>query len=76
MNKAFAIEARGLSKYFGDVCAVNSLDLNVPRGQIYGFLGPNGSSKSTAIRMLCGLLTTTRGSATVLGTAVPEDDKS
>lgn len=76
MNKAFAIEARGLSKYFGDVCAVNSLDLNVPRGQIYGFLGPNGSGKSTTIRMLCGLLTPTRGTATVLGTAVPEDAKS
>lgn len=76
MNKAFAIEARGLSKYFGDVCAVNSLDLNVPRGQIYGFLGPNGSGKSTTIRMLCGLLTPTTGTATVLGTAVPEDAKS
>ncbi|MCH8135121.1 MAG: ABC transporter ATP-binding protein [Proteobacteria bacterium] len=70
------MEARGLSKYFGDVCAVNSLDLNVPRGQIYGFLGPNGSGKSTTIRMLCGLLTPTSGTATVLGTAVPEDAKS
>ena len=76
MNKDFAIEARGLSKHFGDVRAVSSLDLDVPRGQIYGFLGPNGSGKSTTIRMLCGLLTPTEGSATVLGTAVPEDAKS
>jgi len=47
------------------------LDLNVPRGQIYGFLGPNGSGKSTTIRMLCGLLTPTEGSADVLGTKIP-----
>ncbi len=76
MNSEFAIEARGLSKHFGDVRAVSSLDLDVPLGQIYGFLGPNGSGKSTTIRMLCGLLTPTEGSAMVLGTAVPEDAKS
>ena len=76
MNSEFAIEARGLSKHFGEVRAVNRLNLDVPRGQIYGFLGPNGSGKSTTIRMLCGLLTPTEGSATVLGTAVPEDAKS
>ena len=76
MNNEFAIEARGLSKHFGEVRAVNRLNLDVPRGQIYGFLGPNGSGKSTTIRMLCGLLTPTEGSATVLGTAVPEDAKS
>ncbi len=76
MNSELAIEARGLSKHFGEVRAVNSLNLDVPRGQIYGFLGPNGSGKSTTIRMLCGLLTPTEGSATVLGTAVPEDAKS
>ena len=71
MTGEFAIEARGLSKHFGDLKAVSRLDLKVPRGQIYGFLGPNGSGKSTTIRMLCGLLTPTEGSATVLGTAVP-----
>ncbi len=76
MNNGMAIEARGLSKQFGDVRAVSSLDLDVPRGQIYGFLGPNGSGKSTTIRMLCGLLTPTEGSATVLGTEVPADAKS
>ena len=75
MNDAFAIEAHGLSKNFGELRAVSSLDLNVPRGQIYGFLGPNGSGKSTTIRMLCGLLTPTEGDAVVLGTQVPGDVK-
>jgi len=71
MSSEFAIEARGLTKKFGDLRAVSKLDLNVPRGQIYGFLGPNGPGKSTTIRMLCGLLTPTEGSADVLGTQIP-----
>ena len=71
MSSEFAIEARGLTKKFGDLRAVSELDLNVPRGQIYGFLGPNGSGKSTTIRMLCGLLTPTEGTADVLGTKIP-----
>lgn len=75
MSSQFAIEARGLSKHFADLRAVSRLDLNVPRGQIYGFLGPNGSGKSTTIRMLCGLLTPTEGTAIVLGTKVPGDAK-
>ena len=75
MNGEYAIEARGLSKHFGDLHAVSNLNLDVPRGQIYGFLGPNGSGKSTTIRMLCGLLTPTEGNATVLGTEIPGDAK-
>jgi len=71
MSSEFAIEARGLTKQFGDLRAVSELDLDVPRGQIYGFLGPNGSGKSTTIRMLCGLLTPTEGFADVLGTKIP-----
>ena len=71
MPATHAIEARGLSKHFGDLKAVSALDLDVPRGQIYGFLGPNGSGKSTTIRMLCGLLTPTEGTATVLDTEIP-----
>ena len=71
MSSKYAIEARGLSKHFGDLAAVSELDLDVPRGQIYGFLGPNGSGKSTTIRMLCGLLTPTSGTADVLGTKIP-----
>ena len=71
MTAELAIEARGLSKDFGTLRAVDSLDLDIPRGEIYGFLGPNGSGKSTTIRMLCGLLHPTAGMATVLGTSVP-----
>lgn len=63
----FAISARGLTKSFGALVAVDHLDLDVPRATIYGFLGPNGSGKSTTIRMLCGLLEPSDGSATVLG---------
>jgi ABC-2 type transport system ATP-binding protein len=66
-DAGYAIQARGLTRRFGDLVAVSNLDLDVPRGRIYGFLGPNGSGKSTTIRMLCGLLTPSAGSATVLG---------
>lgn len=72
-SEAFAIEARGLSRHFGALKAVDDLDLSVPAGRIYGFLGPNGCGKSTTIRMLCGLLTPTSGAARVLGVRVPED---
>ena len=75
MSSAFAIQARGLSKHFGALKAVSALDLNVPKGEIYGFLGPNGSGKSTTIRMLCGLLTPTDGTAEVLGTQIPGDSQ-
>ena len=72
-NADLAIRARGLTKRFGSLTAVNRLDLDVPRSMIYGFLGPNGSGKTTAIRMLCGLLTPTEGDANVLGFDVPGD---
>ena len=72
MNDELAIRARGLSKHFGSLRAVDHLDLDVPRASIYGFLGPNGSGKSTTIRLLCGLLTPTEGGANVLGIEVPE----
>ncbi len=68
-----AIKARGLTKRFGNLTAVDHLDLDVPRSIIYGFLGPNGSGKTTAIRLLCGLLTPSEGEATVLGLDVPEN---
>ena len=71
-----AIKARGLTKRFGNLTAVDRLDLDVPRSIIYGFLGPNGSGKTTAIRMLCGLLTPTEGGASVLGLEVPENANS
>jgi ABC-2 type transport system ATP-binding protein len=75
MNDALAIRARGLTKRFGDLTAVDHLDLDVPRASIYGFLGPNGCGKSTTIRMLCGLLTPSEGSADVLGYEVPRNSK-
>ena len=67
------IEARGLTRRFGDFTAVDALDLNVERGTIYGFLGPNGSGKTTTVRMLTGLLTPSAGTATVLGHRLPKD---
>lgn len=63
----YAIEVEGLSKKFGDRVVVRDLSMRVKRGQIYGFLGPNGSGKTTTIRMLCGLLTPDAGRGTCLG---------
>ncbi len=70
------IRARGLTRRFGTLIAVDRLDLEVPRGMIYGFLGPNGSGKTTTIRMLCGLLKPSAGSAEVLGLRVPDDSEA
>ena len=61
------IDVRGLNKHFGDNHAVRDLALTVLRGEIFGFLGPNGSGKTTSIRMLCGLLTPDSGEGTCLG---------
>jgi len=68
-----AIRAHNLSKNFAQVKAVQSLNLEIPRSRVYGFLGPNGSGKTTAIRMLCGLLTPTAGEINVLGYSIPEE---
>ncbi len=67
MSHSTAIHVRGLTKRFADRTVVNAVDLTVNRGEIYGFLGPNGSGKTTFIRMLCGLLTPDSGSGTCLG---------
>jgi ABC-2 type transport system ATP-binding protein len=68
-----ALEARALTRRFGAHTAVDALSLSIPRAQIYGFLGPNGSGKTTTIRMLCGLLAPSVGEATVLGLAIPRE---
>jgi ABC-2 type transport system ATP-binding protein len=66
-SSEFAIDVAGVTKRFGDKTVVNAIDLQVRRGEIYGFLGPNGSGKTTFIRMLCGLLTPDAGRGTCLG---------
>ena len=60
-----AIELRDVTKQFGQVVAVNALTLDVPEGSIYGFIGPNGSGKTTTIRMIMNLLVPDRGSIRV-----------
>jgi len=62
-----AISTNGLTKYYGRKCVVNSLDLRVPQGSVYGLLGRNGSGKSTTIKMLLGFVKPDRGSAKLLG---------
>ena len=69
----FAIDVRGLNKHFGPKHVVRDLTLQVRPGEIYGFLGPNGSGKTTSIRMLCGLLTPDSGEGTCLGYDVIRD---
>ena len=68
-----AVETRGLSKRFGSRLAVDGLDMVVPRGAVYGFLGPNGSGKTTTIRMLLGLVEPTSGTRSLLGHAIPRE---
>jgi ABC-2 type transport system ATP-binding protein len=70
-GEQLAIRARGLTKRFGALVAVNDVDLSVRKATVYGFLGPNGSGKSTTIRMLCGLLTPSAGEIEVLGLKIP-----
>ncbi|AQR73467.1 ATP-binding cassette domain-containing protein [Sphingomonas sp. LM7] len=66
-NSECAIEAKGLTKRFGDFTAASDMNFAIPRGQIFGLLGPNGAGKSTTFKMLCGLLTPTSGSGAVAG---------
>ena len=74
MNKNdIVLQAAGLTCHFGDFIAVDQLDISIPRGAIYGFIGSNGSGKTTTIRMLCGLLRPTAGEAHILGYDVAAD---
>ena len=70
-----AIQATGLVKHFGDIHAVNGIDLRVRPGQVFGFLGQNGSGKTTTVRMLTTLLRPTAGSARVAGYDIINDDR-
>jgi ABC-2 type transport system ATP-binding protein len=67
VSGALAIDVKGLTKRFGSKTAVNGVDIAVPVGEVWGFLGPNGSGKTTTIRLLCGLLHADAGSGTCLG---------
>ncbi|MEL7648274.1 MAG: ABC transporter ATP-binding protein [Sedimentibacter sp.] len=68
-----AIEIRNLTKTFGDFTAVNHVSFNVKKGQVFGFLGPNGSGKTTVIRMILGLINPTSGSGSILGFDIAGD---
>nr|WP_245943996.1 ribosome-associated ATPase/putative transporter RbbA [Acuticoccus kandeliae] len=70
----WAIEARGLTKRFGDFTAVDHVDLEIPRGEIFGFLGSNGCGKTTTMKMLTGLLPATEGEGFLFGARVDPDD--
>lgn len=69
----FAINAKNLCRNFGQLAAISNLDLTVEKQTIYGFLGPNGSGKTTAIRLLTGLLKPTSGQVNVLGCHLPQE---
>jgi len=73
MNAPLAIDVSGLNKHFGNKHVVKDLALQVREGEIFGFLGPNGSGKTTSIRLLCGLLTPDSGQGTCLGLDVVKD---
>jgi ABC-2 type transport system ATP-binding protein len=76
MNGDLVIDVKGLTKRFGAKTVVDHFDLAVPKGAIYGFLGPNGSGKTTTIRMVCGLLKADDGAGAVLGLDVIRDSNA
>ncbi len=63
----YSIEIKNLTKKFGDFTAVNNISFNVKQGEVFGFLGANGAGKTTAIKMMCGLIPPTSGEATIAG---------
>ncbi|MGR3062370.1 ABC transporter ATP-binding protein [Vibrio vulnificus] len=72
----YAIQAQNVVKKFGDFTAIDNITLNVPKGSIYGFLGPNGCGKSTTIRVLTGLLSPSEGNVDVLGLEIPKQSEA
>lgn len=75
LNSDQVIEVRGLTKKFRSLTAVDNLDLNVYRGDVFGFLGPNGAGKSTTIRMLLSLIKPTSGEMKIFGKSIVHDRK-
>jgi ABC-2 type transport system ATP-binding protein len=76
MEQPYAVETENLTRRFGDSIAVDQLTLRVDHGEVFGFLGPNGSGKTTTIRMLCGLLTPTSGVGRVLGLDIGRESEA
>lgn len=72
-NTEIAIQTQKLIKRFGEKTAVNGIDINIRKGEIFSLLGPNGAGKTTTIKMLCGLLKPTAGTATILGHDIVKD---
>jgi ABC-2 type transport system ATP-binding protein len=72
---SYAIETKNLKKYFGDIHAVDGIDLQIPKGSLFGFLGPNGAGKTTTISILSTILPPTSGSASILGYDTHKDAK-
>ncbi len=75
-NSNLVVDVKGLNKEFGKLKAVVDLNLQIEKGEIYGFLGPNGCGKSTAIRMLTGLMLPTQGEINILGLSIPKQAES
>ncbi len=67
MNQGYAVEVEGLTRRFGEFTAVDAVSFRIRQGEVFGFLGPNGAGKTTTIRMLCGILPPSEGTARVLG---------
>src|SRR5947207_14028759 len=76
MESSYAVEMENLTRKFGDFTAVDHVSLRVEHGEVFGFLGPNGSGKTTTIRMLCGLLTPTSGIGRVLGLDIGRESEA
>jgi ABC-2 type transport system ATP-binding protein len=70
------IDAENLTKKFGDLTAVDNLTLHVDEGEVFGFLGPNGAGKTTTVRMLCSLISKTRGKARIGGYEIGKREDS
>ena len=67
MSNDTLVQVQGISRYYGDHCAVDNLSFSVRRGEVLGFLGPNGAGKTTTMQILCGVLAASNGSVSIAG---------